>query len=44
MASAAASEDPAVKKATITLGQSGQVVFTWPKRKLEQWYRKGAKY
>ena len=44
MASAAASEDPAVKKATITLGQSGQVEFTWPKRKLEQWYRKGAEY
>ncbi len=42
MASAAASEDPAVKKATITLDQFGQVVFTWPKRKLDQWYRKGA--
>jgi len=44
MASAAASEDPAVKKATITLDQSGKLIFTWPKRKLEQWYRKGAKY
>ena len=44
MASAAASEDPAVKKATITLDQSGKLAFTWPKRKLEQWYRKGAEY
>jgi hypothetical protein len=44
MASVAASDDPAIKKATITLDQSGQLVFTWPKRKLEQWYRKGAKY
>ena len=44
MAAAAASSDPALKKATITLDQSGQLVFRWPKRKLEQWYRKGAKY
>jgi hypothetical protein len=44
MASAAASEDPAVKKATITLDQSGKLIFTWPKHKLEQWYRKGTKY
>ena len=44
MACVAASNDPAIHKATITLDQSGQLVFTWPKRKLEQWYRKGAKY
>ena len=44
MASAAASADPAIKKAAIILGESGKLVFTWPKSKLKQWYRKGAKY
>jgi hypothetical protein len=44
MACVAASTDPALQKATITPDQSGQLVFTWPKRKLQQWYRKGAKF
>lgn len=42
MACVAASSDPAFQKATITLDQFDRFVFTWPKSKLKQWYRKGA--
>ena len=44
MACVAASTDPALQKATIKPDQSGLLVFTWPKRKLQQWFRKGAKF
>ena len=43
LACVTASNDPAFEKATITLDQFDRFVFTWPKAKLKQWYRQGAK-
>ena len=44
MACEAAAADPAFQKAIIILDQWGNVVFTWPKQKLHQWFRRGAKF